>query len=158
MAEKELSSAGHKLGQLVGDWFEEHFVLPLLQKVADHLKLYLDHRFRKRKARTSDKIIWRDEDNNEVDYDFVMELDGTDGKRGIPVAFLECFWRRRGPALERQGPRRQRQADAHAGRSPDRTLPRDRRRRGFHGPGQGPRADPEDRSLLRAEGENRFRL
>jgi hypothetical protein len=94
MAEKELSSAGHKLGQLVGDWYEEYFVLPLLQKVADHLKLYLDHRFRKRKARTSDNIIWQDEDNNEVDYDFVMELDGTGSKRGIPVAFFECFWRR----------------------------------------------------------------
>lgn len=94
MAEKELSSAGHKLGQLIGDWYEEHFVLPLLQKVADHLKLYLDHRFRKRKARTSDKIVWQDEDKNEVDYDFVMELDGTDKKLGIPVAFFECFWRR----------------------------------------------------------------
>ena len=69
-------------------------MLPLLQKVAERLKLYLDCRFRKRKARTSDKIIWKDEDDNEVDYDFVMELDGTDETRGIPVAFFECFWRR----------------------------------------------------------------
>src|SRR5262249_35457191 len=52
------------------------------------------HRFRKRKGRSSDKIIWQDEDDNEVDYDFVMELDGTDDNRGIPVAFFECFWRR----------------------------------------------------------------
>lgn len=94
MAERILSSAGHKLGQLVGEWYEEHFVLPLLQNVADHLKLYLDHRFRTRQARNSDKIIWPDEDKNKVDYDFVMELDGTDEKRGIPVAFFECFWRR----------------------------------------------------------------
>ena len=96
MAEKdnELSSAGHKLGQLVGDWLEEHFVLPLLRKAADRLKLFLDHRFRKRKARASDKIIWRDEEGNEVAYDFVMELDGTDERLGIPVAFFECFWRR----------------------------------------------------------------
>jgi hypothetical protein len=78
----------------VGDWYEEHFVLPLLQKVADHLELYLDQRFRTRTARAGDKIIWKDEDDNEVDYDFVMELDGTDDKRGIPVAFFECFWRR----------------------------------------------------------------
>lgn len=94
MAEKELSSAGHKLGQLVGDWLEEHFVLPLLEQVADHLKLYLDSRFRKRPARIGDKITWKDEDDNEVDYDFVMELDGSDKKMGIPVAFFECFWRR----------------------------------------------------------------
>lgn len=94
MADRELSSAGHKLGQLVGDWFEEHFVLPLLQKVADHLGLYLDHRFRVRAGRGSEKIHWQDEDGNAVDYDFVMELDGSDDKLGIPVAFFESFWRR----------------------------------------------------------------
>ena len=82
------------LGQLVGDWYEEHFVLPLLQKVATHLKLYLDHRFRNRTFRTSDKLFWTDEDGNSVDYDFVMEMDGTDAALGIPVAFFECFWRR----------------------------------------------------------------
>ncbi len=94
MADREHASAGHKLGQLVGDWLEEFFVLPLLQKVADHLKLYLDNRFRTSKAREGDKILWKDVEGNEVDYDFVMELDATDDKLGIPVAFFECFWRR----------------------------------------------------------------
>ncbi len=94
MADQERASAGHKLGQLVGDWFEEFFVLPLLQRVADQLKLYLDHRFRTRKARAGDKIIWKDSDENGVDFDFVMELAGTDEKRGIPVGFFESFWRR----------------------------------------------------------------
>jgi hypothetical protein len=94
MAEQELSSAGHKLGQLVGDWFEEHFVLPLLTKVAAHLNLYLDHRFRDRAVRAGEKIIWQDADGNRVDYDFVLELEGSDSKKGIPVAFLESFWRR----------------------------------------------------------------
>src|SRR6266480_4602675 len=46
MADKELASAGHRLGQLVGDWFEEFFVLPLLRKVADQLKLFLVDRVR----------------------------------------------------------------------------------------------------------------
>jgi len=94
MADKELSSAGHKLGQLIGDWYEQYFALPLLEKVAKHLKLYLDHRFRTRAARESDKIIWHDEDNNAVNFDFVMEVDGSDSARGIPVGFFECFWRR----------------------------------------------------------------
>ena len=40
MAHVERASAGHKLGQLVGDWFEEHLALPLLQRVADHLHVY----------------------------------------------------------------------------------------------------------------------
>lgn len=87
------ASAGHKLGQLVGDWFEQFFVLPMLQVVAERLKLYLDHRFKSRKAR-SEKLIWRDDDGNSVDYDFVMELGGTESQLGAPVAFLESFWRR----------------------------------------------------------------
>jgi hypothetical protein len=87
------ASAGHKLGQMVGDWYEEHFVLPLLRQVADRLELYLDHRFRARPAR-GEKITWADADGNAVNYDFVMELDGTDTALGIPVAFFERFWRR----------------------------------------------------------------
>ena len=94
MADAERASAGHKLGQLVGDWFEESLALPLLQRVADHLNLYLDHRFRTRKSRIGESIIWKDVEGNGVDYDFVMELDGSDKKSGIPVAFFECFWRR----------------------------------------------------------------
>lgn len=87
------ASSGHKLGQLVGDWFEEHIALKQLEQVASHLGLYLDHRFRNRACRR-DKIIWMDRDNNAVDYDFVLELNGTDEKKGIPVAFFETFWRR----------------------------------------------------------------
>lgn len=75
--DKERASAGHKLGQLVGDWFEEYLALPLLQRVSDHLHLYLDHRFRARKSRIGEKIIWKDVEENGVDYDFVMELGGT---------------------------------------------------------------------------------
>lgn len=87
------SSSGHKLGQVVGDWFEETIAEGLLQSVASNLGLYLDHRFRARKSR-SGKIIWSDLDGNGVDYDFVLELGGTDDKQGIPLAFFETFWRR----------------------------------------------------------------
>lgn len=92
---KEQSSSGHKLGQLVGDWFQDFFVKPLLTDVAKELDLFLDYRDCKRnKSVRADKILWADEDGNQVDYDFVMELGGSARKRGIPVAFLECFWRR----------------------------------------------------------------
>lgn len=87
------SSSGHKLGQLVGDWFEEYVAAQLLQEVADKLGLYLDYRFKKRTCR-GEKILWQDLDGNEVDYDFVLELNGTDSEKGIPVAFFETFWRR----------------------------------------------------------------
>lgn len=89
----ENASSGHALGQIVGDWFQDHFAQPLLYEVAEKLGLYLDYRLRSRPSR-SQKIIWQDEDGNGVDYDFVMELNGTDTAQGIPVAFLECFWRR----------------------------------------------------------------
>lgn len=87
------ASAGHRIGQLVGDWFEERFVLPMLEEVATRLRLFLDHRFRARQVR-GDRILWRDEDGNAVDYDFVLELGGTEESLGIPVAFFESFWRR----------------------------------------------------------------
>jgi hypothetical protein len=86
-------SAGHKLGQIVGDWWEQHVVLPILQEVADELDLFLDNRFVHRTCRGG-KILWPDSDGNAVDYDYVLELDGTSTKKGVPVAFIECFWRR----------------------------------------------------------------
>ena len=88
------ASSGHKLGQLVGDWFEQYFSLPLLRQVAGELELYLDNRFVSRPLRGGEKVIWRDVDGNAVDYDFVLELGGSDEERGVPVAFVECFWRR----------------------------------------------------------------
>jgi len=87
------ASSGHKLGQLIGDWYEEYFVLPLLQEVGKALNLFVDSRFINRKAREG-KILWDDLDGNSVDYDYVLELGGSDNKIGIPVAFIECFWRR----------------------------------------------------------------
>jgi hypothetical protein len=88
-----ISSAGHRLGQLIGDWWEEAVALPLLENVAGHLKLYLDCRFKRRTCR-GDKILWRDADGNDVDYDFVLELNGSPEKVGVPVGFIETFWRR----------------------------------------------------------------
>ncbi len=87
------ASSGHRLGQLVGDWFERHFVWPLLGNVARPLELFLDTRFASRTAR-GEKLCWDDGDGNSVDYDFVLELGGTRMRKGVPVGFVECFWRR----------------------------------------------------------------
>lgn len=86
-----ITSSGHRLGQLIGDWFEEYFVLPLLEHVAGQLNLFLDSRFR---ADRNGRIIWHDADGNVVDYDYVLELRKKPDERGVPVAFIECFWRR----------------------------------------------------------------
>lgn len=87
------ASSGHKLGQLVGDWFEEHFVYPLLEKIGRELGLFVDSRFAERTIRPG-RIIWEDLDGNSVDYDAVLELGADKAERGVPVAFFECFWRR----------------------------------------------------------------
>ena len=87
------ASSGHKLGQLIGDWFEEHFVYPLLRDAGKKLDLFVDSRFVDRSVRDG-KIIWVDIDGNAVDYDAVLEIGGTKDQLGIPVAFIECFWRR----------------------------------------------------------------
>lgn len=93
MIKKKGASSGHKLGQLVGDWFEEKVATYLLTRVANELNLFLDHRFKDRDCR-SGKIIWEDLDGNNVDYDFVLELGGSNDHKGIPLAFFETFWRR----------------------------------------------------------------
>ncbi len=87
------ASSGHKLGQLIGDWYEEYFVLPLLQEAGRQLGLFVDSRFINRKVRES-KILWNDIYGNSTDYDYVLELNGANDTLGIPVAFIECFWRR----------------------------------------------------------------
>jgi hypothetical protein len=89
----EASSSGHKLGQIVGDWYEKYFALPILEDVAQRLGLYLDNRYKKRACR-GEKILWEDSDGNLVDFDFVFEINGTEEQLGIPISFFETFWRR----------------------------------------------------------------
>lgn len=89
----ELTSAGHKLGQIVGDWWETKVIYPLLGEVASSLGLFLDNRVVQRDCRDG-KVQWSDVDGNYVDYDYVLELGGSPIKKGVPVAFLESFWRR----------------------------------------------------------------
>tara|TARA_B100001250_G_scaffold338254_1_gene305285 strand:- start:921 stop:1862 length:942 start_codon:yes stop_codon:yes gene_type:complete len=93
MVSKKNASSGHKLGQIIGDWFEEYFAYSLLKSVADELDLFIDSRFVERNCRGK-KIYWSDKDENTVDYDFVLELGGDKDKKGIPIGFFETFWRR----------------------------------------------------------------
>jgi hypothetical protein len=88
-----LSSAGHRLGQVVGDWWETQVMYPLLNEVATSLNLFLDNRVVQRSCR-NDKVQWADKEGNFVDYDYVLELNGSADSKGVPVAFLESFWRR----------------------------------------------------------------
>jgi len=90
---ESLSSAGHRLGQIVGDWWETKVIYPLLGEVAQSLGLFLDNRIVSRSCR-SEKVHWADIEGNFVDYDYVLELGGSSSIKGVPVAFFESFWRR----------------------------------------------------------------
>ncbi|MCI5165769.1 MAG: hypothetical protein D3903_06660 [Candidatus Electrothrix sp. GM3_4] len=62
------ASSGHKLGQLIGDWYEEYFVLPLLQEVGKNLRLFVDSRFVTRTVGHG-RVLWDDLDGNCVSSD-----------------------------------------------------------------------------------------
>ncbi|MBX7141264.1 MAG: hypothetical protein K1X63_09315 [Chitinophagales bacterium] len=99
-------SLSHKFGQIIGDLLELA-IQPHLEKFARKHKLFLDKKG-ERKARAGKKVSWTDSKNNKHDLDFVLERGGTLNKSGIPVAFIECAWRRytkhsRNKAQEIQG-------------------------------------------------------
>jgi len=101
------SSPSHKFGQLIGNCIEEIF-LPYLEDIAQQFDLYLDHKSKNRSARKGKKVSWSDNKKNRHDLDFVLEHGGTNKERGMPVAFIECAWRRytkhsRNKAQEIQG-------------------------------------------------------
>ena len=85
-------SLSHKFGQIIGDLLELA-IQPHLEKFARKNKLFLDKKG-ERKARTGRKVSWTDSKDNKHDLDFVLERNGTVNKTGVPVAFIECAWRR----------------------------------------------------------------
>ncbi len=85
-------SFSHKWGQIIGNLIQE-FIRERLQEVANQHSLYLDYQ-RKRKARTSKKVSWKDRYGNSHDLDYVLERVGTEDTRGLPIAFIETAWRR----------------------------------------------------------------
>jgi len=99
-------SPSHKFGQIIGDTVEAA-MLPLLVDFANQHGLYLDRKG-PRPCRKGLKCSWTDLNGNTHDLDFVLERNGSDYKRGTPVAFIETAWRRytkhsRNKAQEIQG-------------------------------------------------------
>ena len=85
-------SPAHRWGQIIGDVLEEAF-RPVFKNVADAHGLYFDYK-RKRAARPSLTVSWRDQYGNAHLLDYVMERDGTEDALGLPVAFIETAFRR----------------------------------------------------------------
>ena len=90
----EVTSPGHKLGQMIGNFFEQFFARDLIRFCEEH-GFYCDRRGLRPGVRgTSRKVSWTDSYGNKHDLDYVVEKDGSDEKQGAPVAFIELAWRR----------------------------------------------------------------
>lgn len=90
----EVTSPGHKLGQLIGNFFEALFAGDLIDLSNKH-GCYCDRRgLRPRVRGSSRKVAWTDKYGNTHDLDYVIEKGGSHDKRGTPVAFIELAWRR----------------------------------------------------------------
>lgn len=85
-------SPSHKLGQLIGEYFEEsieRFLVPLFEDA----RYYLDYKH-PRKARRNKKLVeWKDSKNHPHNLDYVVEKDGSDRELGKLVAIIEIAWR-----------------------------------------------------------------
>ncbi|CAN5583568.1 hypothetical protein BH20VER3_BH20VER3_15120 [soil metagenome] len=95
---KKSASPGHKLGQMVGNFFEKFVDTVLaarLEKIALEHHLYLDRKGLRPSVRGNlKKVSWSDNRGNNHDLDFVLEDGGTMEKKGRPLAFVEAAWRR----------------------------------------------------------------
>jgi len=90
----EVTSPGHKLGQMIGDFFEELFADDLIGLCNRH-GFYCDRKGLRPEVRgNTKKVTWRDKAGNDHDLDYVVEKGGAYGKRGKPVALIELAWRR----------------------------------------------------------------
>lgn len=87
-------SATHKLGQMIGNFFEKLFE-ESFERVAEKYNLYCDSKGARPQIRGSrKKVTWKDAKGTPHDLDYVLERGASENSRGKPVAFLELAWRR----------------------------------------------------------------
>lgn len=90
----KVTSPGHKLGQLIGNFFEDFFSDRLIN-LAEKLGFYCDKKGLRPKVRDKKrKVMWTDSEGNGHDLDYVFEKNGTMDEKGEPAAFIELAWRR----------------------------------------------------------------
>lgn len=90
----EVTSPGHKFGQLIGNFFEEFFSVRMT-KLAQECGFYCDKKGPRPNVRSKlKKVTWIDSKGNAHGLDYVFERNGTYDKKGNPVAFIELAWRR----------------------------------------------------------------
>ena len=87
-------SVAHRVGELIGDFFEEAIVTYLAAFIENEAGYYLDYKH-PRRARNNEAILKGvDSEGNEHRLDIVIEKDGTEEVFGKPKAYIEIAWRR----------------------------------------------------------------
>lgn len=85
-------SPSHKLGEYIGDFFEDSIVKYLSVQIPKDY--YLDYRHERVARKGGKEVIGIDKDGNKHKLDIVIEKNGSERDKGIIKAFIEMAWRR----------------------------------------------------------------
>ncbi len=86
-------SPSHRLGELIGDFFEASIV-KYLKPIAEKKGYYLDYKHPRKARNNAKEVIGIDSDGNKHKLDIVIEANGSEAIFGTPKAFIEIAWRR----------------------------------------------------------------
>lgn len=87
------TSPSHKLGELIGDFFE-FAIIAYLAPIVRKEGYYLDYRHPRPARNNQREVIGIDHEGNKHKLDIVVEEGGTERRFGVPRAFIEMAWRR----------------------------------------------------------------
>lgn len=85
-------SPSHKLGEYIGDFFEDSIVKYLSDQIPKDY--YLDYRHERIARKGGKEVIGIDKDGNKHKLDIVIERNGSEREKGTIKAFIEMAWRR----------------------------------------------------------------
>ena len=87
------TSPSHKLGELIGDFFELAIV-EYLRPIVSQKGYYLDYRHPRPARGNQREVIGIDNVGNKHKLDIVVEQGGSETAFGVPKAYIEMAWRR----------------------------------------------------------------
>lgn len=87
------NSPSHRLGELIGDFFETSIVKYLIP-IIEEKRYYLDYKHPRKARNNAKEVTGIDSEGNKHKLDIVIEANGSEDKLGTPKAFIEMAWRR----------------------------------------------------------------
>lgn len=87
------TSYSHKLGELIGDFFEDS-IIQYLNPIVTQKGYYLDYKHPRPARNGKREVLGTDLEGNRHKLDIVIEKNGSETQMGKPIAFIEMAWRR----------------------------------------------------------------